>query len=186
MNQVQRVEQELEHYLEEAQGKTSQELRQIIADGLRLNRDNLLRMAAAVNKLESRGETIEGNRFFIDVLRRIGNKTLLVDLWLKLGDRQYTIGILKNKPVEEQSRVLEMSDPEINNLFRKDKPKEPEPAKRRPDRGVPDWSEIAENADPRDIAEMCAALVEKCSRPKEAARAVKKEMDRILRTRQSA
>jgi len=82
------------------------ELKKILARGIQIIRAELLRGAAVLCILESRGEKVEMDGTLARMLRSIARGKLLVDVVIKFGGRPYTMAILAGRPVAEQEQAL--------------------------------------------------------------------------------
>src|SRR3954467_2890779 len=85
----------LEQERARAQHMTNDELKQCITGGVRLVRDTLLRMAAAIGELDARGVRVRGDRYLFTWLRKVAAGRLLIDVVVRFAS---------SRPVMEEAQ----------------------------------------------------------------------------------
>lgn len=103
-------------------GHSIEKLQKLLANGIRIIREQILMGGAIVAEIEARGGTPQGDKNFIDMLRRIGEGTLLPDAVTRFGYRGHTFDCLKAMPVDEQAEVLKNDDDAVEKLVKRPAP----------------------------------------------------------------
>ncbi len=169
---------ELEKFQQKAHKLTTEKLQEEYSLGLRIVRDKLLWTACVLGELDKRGLTVEGDRFFMKLLRSIATGKLLVDVVVRFAGRPVTMAAVAGMEPEQQQEIMEMTDEQVEERVRAAKP--PRTQKQRQASAMPSLIEAAGNADPKDIAEMCASLVCASKDPEQSARLSIAELNRLL------
>lgn len=82
-----------------------QELRESLAESLRLTADAMLRAAFIVRELEARGENLSGLRPMLPVLRKIAAEQVLPEVVVRFGGHRRLLSIVSNLPMEDQQKL---------------------------------------------------------------------------------
>lgn len=166
---------ELSGFAAGVKSMTTEQLKAEFAEGLRVTRERFLRLGAVLVELESRGETVEGDKYLIRLLRKIGLGELSVDVVVRFAGRPYTLAsiITKSKP-EEQDSIMAMTDNEVEEKYvgprseRGGGKRRHRQHERQGDYGQvapPSPEEMAANASVGDVAEMCLRIVNAAADP---------------------
>lgn len=156
---------------------TSKQLQTELAKGLSLVRDRLLRLAAVVAELDSRGEVVPGDAGVLNMLRKVAAGQLLVDVVIRFAGQPQVIGRVGRMSASEQADLLKESDETIGKRFGK--------PKNNPNGGLSvqrSLREMAEAGTPKDVADACLELVEHSRDPATVAAIVVQGVSRWLKS----
>lgn len=155
---------------------STEELRKQFADGMRLSKVYLLRTSAILVELESRGERLEGDQRFFNMLRKIGSGETLVDVVVKFSARPVTMTMIANMPVDEQRKFLSMGVGEADEKLRKRKKARASFSGGRAMVGgnLPALANLTKSATAQDAAEMCMEIVKANENPLDCATRLQK------------
>jgi len=164
---------------------TNEQLKERFASGLRIVRDRLLELAACLEEMDARKIDVAGDKHLLTMLRKIYKGELLVDVVVRFAGRPYTFASLKGKPVEEQARIIELDDDEVEEEIRstaRPKPRIHRSGGESPygngDSKHPSLMQMAMGT-PRDVAEMCLDLIRNSTDPEAVAKLILPELQKI-------
>jgi hypothetical protein len=156
----------------------TEELKREFRDGLSIAREKLLRLAAVLAELESRGETVEGDGQLLGMLRRIASGELLVDTVVKFAKTpRLMTGVGRLSP-DEQRELLDATPEEAKATVKKKRGRRlhSDDGKR------PSLAQMALGS-PRDVADMCLELIRHNSDPAAVAEQLLPELQRLKQSR---
>lgn len=87
------------------------------AQGMRLIRDAIVRQAAVLMELERRGRSPAADRNWLLLLHKVGHGRLLADGVVRFAARPKDMYCFSTMPVEEQERIVGMTDTEAGVYF---------------------------------------------------------------------
>lgn len=153
---------------------STEELRRDFAQGLRIVRDRLVRMAAILFELERRGELVEGDKFLLRMLRKIAKGDLLVDVVVRFAGKPYTLASIGAMPPDRQAELLDKSDTEVDKICRRR-------SRAGSDKNLPGLrlADMAAGASVGDVADMCLTLINGCQQPHAVAEKLLPVLQRI-------
>jgi hypothetical protein len=174
------VEPALQKFLKSVREQSTEDLKKELAALLGFPADNLMKLAIVVQELENRGENLTGLKIgILPLLRKIASGTLLPEIVVIYAGNPALIKTIALKPIVEQQRILEQGliteSTGCERLGNVGKARHSDPRKNDhdydPDKGechMPNIDRIAEQSSPKDIGEMAAQMILKCSNTKVA------------------
>lgn len=104
---------ELDTIRENVAKMTTEQLKAEFAEGLRLARERILRLAAILAELDARNQDVSGDKSLLKILRNIAAGKLLVDVVVRFAGRPYTLASIARLPVAKQQESLEEPDDRV-------------------------------------------------------------------------
>jgi hypothetical protein len=164
---------------------STDELKAEFAEGIRLTRDRFLRLGAILVELESRGESVEGDKFLIRLLRKIGQGELLIDIVTRFAGKPWTLANVTQLPLKEQRKVLQQDDRTVEGQYGLRSRKRTKPGRGKCEMEFPSMKEMAAHASPGDIAEMCLELIMASESPQAVAEKLIPELQTLKNRKRS-
>lgn len=163
---------------------TAEQLRADFEKGLRIARDQLIRLAAVLTELDSRGETVEGNKDLLKMLRRIASGELLPEVVVQFAGSPTVMRRVGRLPVKEQEEALATDAEDIRqDLLRTYSHKARGPNSSACGEELPSLTSMAAHASPGDVAEMCMELVNAAEDPRAVAERLLPQLETILKAK---
>lgn len=154
---------------------TADQLRADFEKGLRIAREQLVRLAAILAELEGRGEAVDGNAHLLKMLRRIASGQLLPEVVVTFADSPATMERVSRLDVDGQRAAL--ADPEGEKKAVRERRKDKPAVSRQP--AVGSLAGMVAEALPADVAEMCLEAIRASSDPQAVAERMIPELQRI-------
>lgn len=153
---------------------TADQLKADFEKGLRIVREQLVRLAAILAELEARGETVEGNPHILKMLRRIASGELLPEVVVAFADAPAVLERVGRLDVDGQRAAI--IDPEATKQTIRERKHKPVVSRQYV---VGSLAAMVSAALPADVAEMCLDAVKACSDPQAVAERMIPELQRI-------
>lgn len=157
------------------QSMSTADLKAEFAEGLKISRDRILRLALVLAELERRGETVEGDKLMIKMLRRIAAGTLTVGAVVTFAARPKDMRLVSKLPLAEQDEAVR------TGIVKK---RQPQRDSTRPQ--AQNLYEAARKGTPQDVADMCAELLLNCQNPQMAVAHLRTRLSEIEHARKAS
>jgi len=154
---------------------STEDLKAELVAGLRIAREQLLRLGAVLLELDRRGEHVNGDAHLLGLLRSIGRGELLADVVVRFGGSPATLSKAARLPLEQQAQLLDQDDETVERRFRpRKRQSDPHPSK-----GLPALGAMAAQGTIKDVVSMCVMLVENSRDPVAVASLLAQRLERI-------